>query len=136
MQVTITHKNGEVFTAYNQDNYSFDVGRGDDSFRPMELLLVGLASCSGIDILHIFGKQKLTLNSYKVTVSANREEGAVPSLFTDINIHFELTGDIPLPKAKRAIQLTLDKYCSVAAILKPSTSISASLTLNQTPYEL
>lgn len=136
MQVQVVHKNGEVFTAQNQNNYQVDVGRGDNSFRPMELLLVGLASCSSIDVLQIFNKQKLNVDHYKVVVNANREEGAIPSVFTDITIHFEFEGDIPFAKAKRAIQLTLDKYCSVAAILKPTTQLSASLTLNQTSYEI
>ena len=136
MQVQISHKNGEVFTALNNNSNLITVGRSDDSFRPMELLLVGLASCSSIDVLQIFGKQKLKTEHYKVIVDANREEGAIPSLFTDITIRFEISGDIPLTKAKRAIQLTLDKYCSVAAILKPTTQLNATLTLNNTSYEI
>lgn len=136
MRIQLTHKNGEVFKAENQNDYTINVGRGDESFRPMELLLVGLASCSSIDVLQIFNKQKISVEDYKVTVDANREEGAIPSVFTEICIHFEFTGDIPLAKAKRAIQLTIDKYCSVAAILKPTTQLTTRLTLNQTSYEI
>jgi len=136
MQIQVTHKDGEVFTASNQEDYQINVGRGEESFRPMELLLVGLASCSSIDVMQIFSKQKISISNYLVTVNANREEGSIPSLFTDITIHFEFTGDVPLAKAKRAIKLTIDKYCSVAAVLKPTSQLSASLTLNQVSYEI
>lgn len=136
MQVEILHKDGEVFTALNNNNNQITVGRSNDSFRPMELLLVGLASCASIDVLHIFSKQKIKTETYQVFVNGNREEGKVPSIFTDINIRFQITGDVSLPKAKRAIQLTLDKYCSVATILKPTTQLSASLTLNDSTYEI
>ncbi len=136
MQIQVTHKDGEVFTASNQEDYHINVGRGEQSFRPMELLLVGLASCSSIDVMQIFSKQKISISNYLVTVNANREEGSIPSLFTDITIHFEFTGDVPLAKAKRAIKLTIDKYCSVAAVLKPTSQLSASLTLNQVSYEI
>lgn len=136
MQIEISHKNGEVFTAVNQKNYEIAVGRGEDSFRPMELLLVGLASCSSIDVFHIFNKQKLVVDNYKVSVDGTREEGKVPSLFTKITINFIIDGDIPLTKAQRAIKLTLDKYCSVATILKPTAQLSARLTLNNTTYEI
>mgnify|MGYP000300691836 CR=1 FL=1 len=136
MQIQVTHKDGEVFTASNQEDCQINVGRGEESFRPMELLLVGLASCSSIDVMQIFSKQKISISNYLVTVNANREEGSIPSLFTDITIHFEFTGDVPLAKAKRAIKLTIDKYCSVAAVLKPTSQLSASLTLNQVSYEI
>lgn len=136
MQVEVLHKGGEVFTALDQNNNQCTVGRSEDSFRPMELLLVGLASCASIDVLHIFSKQKIEAESYKVIVNGKREEDKIPSIFTDIKIDFVLNGDIPLAKAKRAIQLTLDKYCSVATILKPTTQLSANLTLNHTTYEI
>lgn len=86
--------------------------------RPMQLLLMGLGSCSGIDIVSILKKQKQTIDSFTMKIEGLREPGKEPSIWQDVTIVFELTGDIDLDKARKACQLSMDKYCSVAETLR------------------
>ncbi len=93
--------------------------------RPMQMLLMGLAGCSAIDVLMILKKQKQEVKDYKMIVNGEREAGKEPSLWKDIDIEFHLYGDIDEDKAVKAAELSLNKYCSVAATLdKAGAAIS------------
>ena len=93
---------------------------GGENFgvRPMQMLLMGLGGCSGIDIVSILKKQRQQIDGFKMHIEGEREPGKEPSLWKTANIIFELTGKIDIEKAKRACELSMDKYCSVAATLK------------------
>jgi putative redox protein len=93
---------------------------GGDNFgvRPMQMLLMGLGGCSGIDIISILKKQRQNVESFSMYIDGEREKGIDPSLWKEINIVLELKGDIDPEKARRACELSIDKYCSVAATLK------------------
>jgi putative redox protein len=86
--------------------------------RPMQVLLMGLGGCSGIDIVSILKKQKQEVIDIDMKIEAQREQGKEPALWETVNIIFELTGNIDLDKAKRACALSMDKYCSVAETLR------------------
>jgi putative redox protein len=94
--------------------------------RPLELLLMGLAACSAIDVVEILAKQRLDLRDIKVTVTAERAE-KVPAVFTAIHLAYELIGDIPIDKGDRAIKLSLEKYCSAATMLGATAKIDYTL---------
>ena len=95
-------------------------------FRPMQLVAAAAAGCSSIDIIGILDKQRQILNDLKVEVEAEREEGKVPSLFSTINLHYILSGNLDDRKVKKAIELSLKKYCSVVKILEKTAQISYS----------
>ena len=97
---------------------------------PMELLLMGLAGCSSIDIIAILKKQKINPKDLRVEVEGQREPDQVPSLFHKIDVVVHITGEIPPEKAKRAVSLSLEKYCSVAKTLEYSSQIFHSIFLN------
>lgn len=97
---------------------------------PMELLLMGIAGCSGIDVVSILEKQQLTLTDFKMEVEGKREEGAVPKVFTEIYLKFFLTGEIPENKARRAVDLSIEKYCSVSKMLEKTAKIEYVVFLN------
>ena len=86
--------------------------------RPMQLLLVGLAGCSAIDVIGILKKQRQEVRDYKMVVNGDREVGVEPSLWKDVNIEFHLYGNINRDKAVKAVELSVGKYCSVAATLE------------------
>lgn len=86
--------------------------------RPMQLLLMGLGGCSGLDIVSILKKQRQTIGSFHMSIEGEREPGKEPSLWQNITIVFQLTGDIDPDKARRACELSMDKYCSVAETLR------------------
>ena len=92
-------------------------GGHDFGIRPMQMLLMGLGGCSGIDIVSILKKQKQSLEGLRILVDGKRETGKEPTLWKEIKITFEMKGPIEPEKAKRACALSIEKYCSVAATL-------------------
>lgn len=98
---------------------------------PMELVLMGVAGCSSIDIVAILGKQKINPDSLRMEVHGLREEGAVPALFRTIEITIHLEGeDITPEKANRAAKLSYEKYCSVSKMIDSVADIQFSIILN------
>lgn len=95
-----------------------DSGGVNFGVRPMQLLLMGLGGCSGIDIVSILKKQRQTIEGFDMKIEGEREAGAEPSLWKTVNIVFELKGDIDIDKARRACALSMDKYCSVAETIR------------------
>ena len=93
-------------------------GGANFGVRPMQLLLMGLGGCSGIDIVSILNKQRQTIEGFQMTIDGEREKGKEPTLWETVNIQFVLKGGIDPDKAKKACQLSMDKYCSVAATLR------------------
>lgn len=87
-------------------------------FRPMQLLLAGLGGCSGIDIVSILKKQRQEIESFHMRIEGEREVDKEPSLWENVTIVFELKGNIDPAKAKRACELSMEKYCSVAQTLR------------------
>lgn len=97
---------------------SAETGGANFGVRPMQMLLMGLGGCSGIDIVSILKKQRQELVDFKTTIEGVRQAGVEPSLWQNVNIKFELTGNIDKEKAERAVALSMDKYCSVAETLR------------------
>ena len=100
----LTNKNGHQVFLDRKYSPDYDV----KGVSPMELLLMGVAGCSSIDIISILEKQKLNPVSYKM----------------------EVEGDIPGEKIIRSAALSFDKYCSVSKNLEKSTTIEHSIYLN------
>lgn len=95
-----------------------ETGGKNFGVRPMQMLLMGLGGCSGIDIVSILKKQRQELKGFRTLIEGQREEGKEPSLWEHVKIIFELTGDIDADKAERACALSMEKYCSVAETLR------------------
>ena len=86
--------------------------------RPMQVLLMGLGGCSGIDIVSILKKQRQVVEGFTMRIDGDRFAGKEPSLWENIHIVFELKGAIDPEKARKACELSVEKYCSVAATLR------------------
>ena len=97
---------------------SIENGGSNYGTRPTQLLLMGLGTCSGIDIVAILKKQKQPIDNFKMHIKGQREKDKTPALWERIHVLFELTGNIDEDKAKRACALSIDKYCSVAETLR------------------
>jgi len=115
-----TNENGNV--TYTDGSPA--IGGSNQAMRPMQLMLVGLGGCSSIDVIHLLKKQRQPLDDIQIEINAKREEDAVPSLFTSIHIHFKLFGELNEKKVERAVELSMEKYCSVAMILKKGAEIT------------
>ena len=113
------------------------IGGHNAGARPMELLLMGLGGCTAIDVILILKKQRQVIEDFQIRVQGDREkiEGTEMMPFRKINIQFELTGSIDGNKAVKAIEMSMDKYCSATAQLAPSATITHSLLLNGVKFE-
>jgi len=113
------------------------IGGHNAGARPMELLLMGLGGCTAIDVILILKKQRQIVDDFQIRVQGDREkiEGTEKTPFRNINIQFELKGQIDGNKALKAIQMSMDKYCSATAQLEPSSNITHSLVLNGETFE-
>jgi putative redox protein len=110
---------------------SVQSGGVDFGIRPMQVLLMGMGGCSGIDIVMILQKQRQQIVDFSMKIEGEREAGKEPSLWENVKIVFELTGTIDLDKAQRACDLSMNKYCSVAETLrKGGTHLSWEVRVN------
>ena len=108
-----------------------DIGGQNAGARPMEMLLMGLAGCSAIDVILILKKQKQVIEDFRMKVDGLREKDVTPSPFKKIHITYLLKGQLDDVKVKRAIDLSMDKYCSATAQFRPSTEITYSFEISQ-----
>jgi putative redox protein len=125
IQIEVTRVNGDFgFEARDAAGHTVridsspETGGADFGVRPMQLLLMGLGGCSGIDIVSILKKQRQPVEGFRMLIEAEREKGKEPALWESAHIIFELQGAIDPDKAKKACALSIDKYCSVAATLR------------------
>jgi len=98
---------------------------------PKALLLCGLAGCSGIDVVEILEKMRVPFADLRIDVETEQTEEP-PKVFKDIHMTFHVkTGEENREKVNKAIALSLDKYCGVAAMLKKNSSIDYELHLSE-----
>ena len=96
---------------------------------PVELLLVAAAACSAADVVDILGKQRVALRELGVTLRGTRREEH-PRRYTALHFVFTIAGDgADESKARRAIDLSLEKYCSVVASLASDIRVTYDLLL-------
>jgi putative redox protein len=107
-----------------------DIGGVDAGARPMEMILMGLGGCSAIDIVLILQKQRQVIADMSISIEADRVPNETPSVFKNIHVHYNFTGDLNIEKVTLAIELSMDKYCSVTAILNKTAVITHSFTIN------
>ncbi|MCZ4222229.1 OsmC family protein [Pedobacter rhodius] len=131
MNINLIRKSGKFnFEAENENGFTVEldakaaIGGEGKGFRPMEMLLVGLGGCSGIDMVNVLTKQKEPLDDIKIAINATRKEEEMPPIFDEIDIHFDLYGNLSAAKVERALSMTFDKYCSVSNILGRSAKIN------------
>ena len=109
-----------------------DFGGNDMGPSPMELVLMSVASCSGIDMISILKKQRQEITSFKAEVEGQRVQVGEAKPFKNIYVTFFLEGTINEEKAQRAAQLSFEKYCSVAKTVEPTATIHYKVVLNGT----
>lgn len=95
-----------------------DQGGNGTGFRPMQTVLAALCGCSGVDIVSILKKQRQEMKGLEILVDGEREKGKEPSLWETLHVTFLITGEVEPGKAWRAVELSINKYCSVAETLR------------------
>lgn len=102
-----------------------DIGGQNLGARPMQLVLMALGGCTSMDILSMMQKMREDIKSYKVKIDAERASEH-PMVFTKIHVHFVFEGDLKKTNIEKAIQLSMDKYCSVTHMLNKTATITHS----------
>lgn len=91
---------------------------------PMDMVLLGLTGCAGIDVKLILGKSKKNVSKLEVIATAERRD-EFPRIFTDIHLQFIVSGEgIDDKSMARAVKLSAEKYCSVSAMLNKTVNIT------------
>ncbi len=92
--------------------------------RPMEMVLAGLGGCSAFDVVEILQKSQQSVADCHITIEATRAD-KIPAVFTHVHLHFVVGGtNLNARFVKRAVELSMQKYCSVAIMLRSSVDIS------------
>ncbi len=97
---------------------------------PMELVLQSAAVCSGMDVVSILEKRRKKILDFQIEVDAERSEDH-PKIFTKIDLTYLIkSDDITLEEVEKAVKLSMDKYCSVAGMLRNNVEINWKCELN------
>jgi putative redox protein len=106
-------------------NVQIGIVDGRPGASPMELILMGVGGCTGVDIVSILKKKRQNLQDFRVEVRGKRAD-TYPRIYTDIEIIYHLWGeDLDSRAIENAINLSEEKYCSASAMLRPSATISS-----------
>lgn len=108
---------------------SLAVGGSDDGLRPMEMFASSLALCTSIDTLHILNKQRIYLDHFEVNIAAERVKNKVPAIFKEIILEFVIGEEEYLVKVAKAVNLSINKYCSVRHMIKDEVKIETKIRL-------
>jgi len=106
--------------------------REESGPQPMQLLLVGLCGCTGMDVVSILQKKRQAFTSLKVRATAERAEEH-PKVYTKIHLEFVVTGDeVDLAAVERSVELSQTKYCPASAMLAAVAEITTSVRIEET----
>lgn len=135
MQVTSKWLDGMCFVGTTEGGHSVVMegaaaeGAAKRGPGPMEILLLGVAGCSSIDVVMIAEKQRQQVVDCQATVTAKRAD-TTPRVFTEIHIHFKVIGrDLQESAIERAVQMSAEKYCSASIMLGKAAKISHSFEI-------
>ena len=125
------------FRATNAAGHSIDIddatayedGKGH-GVGPMQLLMMAIGGCSGVDIVSILQKGRQQIDSFSIDVQGRKPDGVSPSVYEHIEVIFHLNGQVDAAKVQRAVDLSLGKYCSVSRILEKTATIAYRFTVN------
>ena len=120
MQFTGTASSGHTLIMDAEE----ESGGHNKGFRPMELLLVGFGGCSGMDMISILRKKRQQVSDLEINVQGEKSDTA-PKIYKKIHIEYVIKGKgVNKEAVERAIDLSLEKYCSVAATLARAGTIT------------
>jgi len=132
MTVELAWKNGKRFEGTNSWGHEIVVDAASESggeesgLKPTELLLYGVAGCTGMDIVGILQKKRQKLTSLMITVEGDQQE-SYPRPFHEVRVHYVATGeDLDEKALAKAIELSEGKYCVVSQTVQRETRVTTS----------
>ena len=113
----------QKFTGVASSGHTISVdGDKQAGNSPMELVLIGLCGCTGYDVVSILTKKREAFTSVEVRAEAERA-ATPPTVYTEIRLVYKVGGKVSRKSVEDAVQLSEEKYCSVAAMLNKSAKI-------------
>jgi putative redox protein len=110
-----------------------EFGGDSSATKPLELLLLSLGGCTGMDVVPILKKMRQDVTAVELNIAAERSEEH-PKPYTKIDIEYVVTGrNLDAERVKHAVELSQEKYCSVTAMLRKSCQIGYTIRLVATP---
>lgn len=104
-------------------------GENKTAPSPVELLMIAVAGCTAVDVVSILEKKRQKITDYRAEISGTRREEH-PRAFTALHVHHLVYGhDVSEQAVARAIELSDEKYCSVAATVRPTATITTSFEI-------
>lgn len=128
---TVKWIGGKQFVGIDSTCHSVVLSTPDEGvgIKPSELLLIAVASCSAVDVVEILTKKRMPLTHLEISSSGDQEAEA-PWTFRKVHLHFKLAGKNLTEKAvEQAIQLSEEKYCSVAATIRATAEITTDFEI-------
>jgi putative redox protein len=122
---------GKRFIGIDSTNHSVVLSTPDEGvgMKPSDLLLVALASCTAVDVVEILTKKRIQLNGLDILVNGE-QDNEPPWTFRKIHLHYRVGGEgLTMKAVEQAIQLSEEKYCSVASTLRGVAAITTSFEL-------
>ncbi|MBK9568237.1 MAG: OsmC family protein [Saprospiraceae bacterium] len=124
MKIVLESTYGDMnFKGTNERGQSIQLSGNKEAVSPMESVLMAAAACSSIDVEMILKKMRQDVESIVVTVDGTRSD-AIPAVFTKMHLHYIITGKIKEDKAIKAVEMSMQQYCSVSLMLAKSVDIS------------
>jgi len=126
MKANVKWVGDEMFLGTSESGHAvlLDANGGNLAPSPLENVLISLGCCSSVDVVSILKKARQNISGCQVEISGQRVD-TVPKLFSDIHLHFIIEGnDVSEKHVERAVNLSADKYCSVALMLNKGVNIT------------
>jgi len=128
---TVKWIDGKKFIGIDSTNHSVVLSTVDEGvgMKPSELLLVALASCTAVDVVGILEKKRIPLSLLEISASGEQDPNP-PWTFRKIHLHFRVSGkDLTEKAVAQAIELSEEKYCSVAATVRATVQITTDFEI-------
>jgi len=132
---TVKWIDGKKFVGIDSTNHSVVLSTADEGIgvKPSELLLIAVASCSAVDVVEILTKKRMPLTFLEISTSGEQDHDP-PWTFRKIHMHFRVSGKNLTEKAvAQAIELSEEKYCSVAATVRATAQITSDFEIIEEP---
>ena len=128
---TVKWIGGKTFVGIDSTSHSVVISTPADGvgMKPSELLLVAVASCSAVDVVEILNKKRMPLSQFEISATGEQDPDP-PWTFRKIHLHFCLWGkNLNEKSVAQAIELSEEKYCSVAATIRATVQITTDFEI-------
>jgi len=120
------------YMGYNEKGHGIRINGDGEGVSPMQTVLLAIAACSAVDVEIFLKKMRQNLVKLEVEIEGKRREEPIPKVFTDIHVHYILYGNLKEKSVKKAVDMAIEKYCSVSLMLQKSVHFTHDFRIENT----